>query len=125
MADDFEKAVLISFNCGGADAQLKVCSSSRQPPPPLLPRASEAAAPACRCLLTRARTATRIPTTQERAAGYIASIKQSPDCWRLAVERFGSTQYPEVKFWCLQTLHEVGGWVMRQQHSAAVTAAAG
>lgn len=44
---------------------------------------------------------------QERAAAYVSGIKQSPDCWKLCVERFGSSMYPEIKFWCLQTLQEV------------------
>eukprot|EP00882_Tetradesmus_deserticola_P029784 GHRQ01033390.1.p1 GENE.GHRQ01033390.1~~GHRQ01033390.1.p1 ORF type:complete len:202 (+),score=53.51 GHRQ01033390.1:676-1281(+) len=52
-------------------------------------------------------TLSAAPLLQERAAAYIASIKQSADCWKLCCERFPSTLYPEVKFWCLQTLHEV------------------
>lgn len=48
-------------------------------------------------------------TIQARAAEYIAGIKQSPECWKLCVERFGSSGYPEVRFWCLQTLQEVSG----------------
>eukprot|EP00878_Enallax_costatus_P021623 GHUV01022908.1.p1 GENE.GHUV01022908.1~~GHUV01022908.1.p1 ORF type:complete len:615 (+),score=214.70 GHUV01022908.1:523-2367(+) len=47
------------------------------------------------------------PQLKERAAAYIANIKQSTECWKLCVERYPSTLYPEVKFWCLQTLHEV------------------
>ncbi|WIA12173.1 hypothetical protein OEZ85_012245 [Tetradesmus obliquus] len=47
------------------------------------------------------------PQLKEQAAAYIASIKQSSDCWKLCCERFPATLYPEVKFWCLQTLHEV------------------
>ena len=45
--------------------------------------------------------------TQERAAAYLDGLKQSSDCWRLCVERFSPSGYGEVKFWCLQTLHEV------------------
>lgn len=67
MADDFEKAVLITFNYGGSID----------------------------------------PALKERAAAYVAGIKQSSDCWKLCVERFGASMYPEVKFWCLQTLQEV------------------
>ncbi|GFH22223.1 tRNA exportin, partial [Haematococcus lacustris] len=65
--DDFERAVLISFNFSGTvDAALK-----------------------------------------ERADAFIRDIKQNPEVWRLCIERFSVTGYPEVKFWCLQTLHEV------------------
>jgi exportin-T len=42
-----------------------------------------------------------------QADAYVANLKKSPDCWRLCVERFSVTGYPEVKFWVLQTLHEV------------------
>ncbi|KAJ9528951.1 hypothetical protein QJQ45_000515 [Haematococcus lacustris] len=64
--DDFERAVLISFNFSGTvDAALK-----------------------------------------ERADAFIRDIKQNPEVWRLCIERFSVTGYPEVKFWCLQTLHE-------------------
>jgi hypothetical protein len=44
---------------------------------------------------------------QDRAAEYIAGIKASPEVWKLCCERFGASQYAEVRFWCLQTLHEV------------------
>mmetsp|Transcript_5354 Transcript_5354/g.11718 ORF Transcript_5354/g.11718 Transcript_5354/m.11718 type:complete len:1077 (-) Transcript_5354:655-3885(-) len=65
--DDWERAVLITFNFTGAvDAALK-----------------------------------------ERAAQFVDSIKKSPECWKLCIERFSGTPYPEVKFWCLQTLHEI------------------
>lgn len=47
---------------------------------------------------------------QEQAAAFIAGIKKNPECWKLCVERFSISPYPEVKFWCLQTLHEVGAW---------------
>jgi len=45
--------------------------------------------------------------TQERATAYLNQLKGSPEGWKFCVERFSSTPYPEVKFWCLQTLHEV------------------
>lgn len=48
-----------------------------------------------------------IVRVQERAQTYCASIKASPDSWRLCAERFTTTAYVEVKFWCLQALHEV------------------
>jgi len=67
MADDTEKAILISFDYGGAID----------------------------------------PALKERANAYISSIKQSPICWKVCVERFSASNYVEVKFWCLQTLHEV------------------
>jgi len=44
---------------------------------------------------------------QERTQAYCAEIKASPDCWRLCADRFAATSYVEVKFWCLQALHEV------------------
>ena len=44
---------------------------------------------------------------QERAQAYCAGVKTSPDCWRLCADRFAATAYVEVKFWCLQALHEV------------------
>jgi hypothetical protein len=44
---------------------------------------------------------------QARASSFVNDIKQSPDVWGLCVERFSVTAYSEVKFWCLQTLHEV------------------
>jgi hypothetical protein len=71
---------------------------------------------------------------QERAAEYVAGIKQSSDCWKLCVERFGSSMYPEVKFWCLQTLEEVsrcltdGSVAVQQQcsmHPTCMSAVAG
>lgn len=46
-------------------------------------------------------------------------IKQSPDVWGLCVERFSITAYAEVKFWCLQTLHEVRGTQPLQAHAAS------
>lgn len=92
MADDFEKAVLISFNYGGnIDPQLKVCIDFIASP----------------AVLEASSNVTSVFFSQERAAAYIASIKQSAECWKLCVERFSSTPYSEVKFWCLQTLHEV------------------
>lgn len=66
---------------------------------------------------------------QDRAAEYVAGIKQSRDCWKLCVERFGATMYPEVKFWCLQTLQEVStdnihasACMMQASAAASVTA---
>lgn len=47
-------------------------------------------------------------TVQDRAAEFVNQIKSNPDVWRLCTERFSVTAYSEVKFWCLQTLHEVG-----------------
>lgn len=49
------------------------------------------------------------PNTQERANAFIAEVKRTPDVWRLCLERFSVSAFPEVKFWCLQTLHEVRG----------------
>ena len=51
---------------------------------------------------------------QERTQAYCAEVKASPDCWRLCADRFAATGYVEVKFWCLQALHEV----LAEQHPA-------
>ena len=48
-----------------------------------------------------------IAHAQARATAFVADIKANPEVWRLCCERFPSTQYSEVRFWCLQTLHEV------------------
>lgn len=45
--------------------------------------------------------------SQDQAGSFLVEVKASPDVWRLCTERFSVTQYPEVKFWCLQTLNEV------------------
>ncbi len=67
MADDFERALLITFDYrGGVDAALK-----------------------------------------ERATAFVNDVKKNPDAWRLCCERFSTSAYTEIKFWCLQTLLEV------------------
>lgn len=67
MADDFERALVITFDYTSAvDAQLKA-----------------------------------------RAVSFIAEVKKNPDVWRLAIERFNISTHLEIRFWCLQTLHEV------------------
>lgn len=45
---------------------------------------------------------------------FLDNAKAQPAVWRLCVERFSSCGYAEVKFWCLQTLHEA----VRTQHAA-------
>lgn len=66
MADDFERAILFSFDqSGSVDAGLR-----------------------------------------GQAQSYLQSIKQSPECWQLCLSHFGSSGYVEVRFWCLQALHE-------------------
>ncbi|KAF5841975.1 armadillo-type protein [Dunaliella salina] len=80
MSDDFERAVLISFNFTPGEQELKA-----------------------------------------RANSFISEIRQSPEVWGLCVERFSVTAYPEVKFWCLQTLHEV----IRTSYAALADAAKG
>ncbi|KAG2493435.1 hypothetical protein HYH03_008254 [Edaphochlamys debaryana] len=47
------------------------------------------------------------PQLKEQATAYVNNIKRSPECGRLCVERFSASPYAEVKFWCLQTLHEL------------------
>ena len=49
-----------------------------------------------------------LPNEQARATAFCDEVKQSPSCLQLCLTRFGSSPYIEVKFWCLQTLHEVG-----------------
>ncbi|KAL0051899.1 hypothetical protein WJX82_004175 [Trebouxia sp. C0006] len=67
MADDFERAVLFSFDqTGNVDAALK-----------------------------------------DRAVAYCNQTKAQPLSWQLCLEKYSSTAYMEVRFWCLQTLHEV------------------
>ena len=44
---------------------------------------------------------------QARASDFIKDVKANPLVWRLALERFSTSGYLEIKFWCLQTLHEV------------------
>lgn len=110
--DDFEKAVLVTFNfTGGVDPSLKVGSRIR-----LCQQLSE-----CTCtetLLAKARSPysstmplieTQLHTPdgmQAQAEAYLNDLKKSGP-WRLCLERFSPSSYQEVKFWCLQTLHEV------------------
>ncbi|CAL8470725.1 g10267 [Coccomyxa elongata] len=42
-----------------------------------------------------------------RALAYCDEVKASPSCLQLCLTRFASSPYIEVRFWCLQTLHEV------------------
>ena len=44
-----------------------------------------------------------------KAVSYCDKVIQNPACLALCIERYGSSSYMEVRFWCLQTLHEVGG----------------
>ena len=78
------------------------------PPPPPPPLARAVAADAHhRASPPPPRPALR-KHKQEQAEAYVASVAASPDCWRLCVERFACTPHLEVRFWCLQRLHEVG-----------------
>jgi exportin-T len=77
-------------------------------------RVSSGAAAAARttrcfvCLLaTRHTTQHNKHQQQEQATAYLNGLKQSPEGWRFCIDRFSATQHAEVKFWCLQTLHEV------------------
>ncbi|GFR43596.1 hypothetical protein Agub_g4693, partial [Astrephomene gubernaculifera] len=58
-------------------------------------------------LITFSFDGTYSPQLKEQAAAFTNNIKQTPECLRLCVERFSVTSYAEVKFWCLQTLHEL------------------
>ena len=44
---------------------------------------------------------------QEQARVYCDSLRTNPDIWQLCMQRFGSSGYAEVQFWCLQTLQQV------------------
>ena len=46
---------------------------------------------------------------------YCDSLRTNPDIWQLCMQRFGSSGYAEVQFWCLQTLQQVS-W-----HAASLT----
>ena len=48
-----------------------------------------------------------IMSAQARATSFLDEVKRSPSCLELCLTRFSSSPYIEVKFWCLQTLHEV------------------
>ena len=92
MADDFEKAILFSFDqTGNVDAALKVREG--------LFRAALnfIAAPAARTY----------HIVQERATAYCNDTKAQPQSWQLCLEKYTTTSYLEVRFWCLQTMHEV------------------
>jgi hypothetical protein len=43
---------------------------------------------------------------QAQAMAYLDNAKAVPTVWQLCVERFSGCAYAEVKFWCLQTLHD-------------------
>eukprot|EP00250_Pteridium_aquilinum_P019445 c24434_g1_i1 orf=571-3564(+) len=65
--DDFEKAIIISFDqSGGVDAQLRA-----------------------------------------QAMAFCQGAKQSPTILQVCLDKFRSTQFAEVQFWCLQTLEEL------------------
>jgi hypothetical protein len=82
MADDFEKAILFSFDqTGSVDAALRA-----------------------------------------QALALLQSVKQSPGCWELCLERFASSSYVEVKFWCLQSLEELIRTSYAQLHVQASAA---
>eukprot|EP00884_Botryococcus_braunii_P015515 jgi/Botrbrau1/2647/Bobra.0203s0001.1 len=42
-----------------------------------------------------------------RAAAYCEELKRSPEVWQICLNRFCTSQYTEVRFWCLQTLHQL------------------
>ena len=44
---------------------------------------------------------------QDRAVAYLNETKAQPQCWQICLERYAATAYIEVRFWCLQALHEV------------------
>ena len=79
MSDDFEKAVLFSFDqTGRVDGGIKA-----------------------------------------QAQSYLQAARASPDCWQLCLQRFESSQYLEVRFWCAQTLTQLARHSYRQLPEAA------
>lgn len=44
---------------------------------------------------------------QERAVTFLTETKAQPQCWQICLQKYATTSYIEVRFWCLQTLHEV------------------
>ena len=102
MADDFERALLITFDYTSAvDAQLKVGL--------MIPIAACEACVAnglvhdASASLWRGRRA-HSPCAhryfpQARAASFIADVKKNPDVWRLAIERFSTSTHLEIRFW--------------------------
>ena len=79
MSDDFEKAVLFSFDqTGRVDGGIKA-----------------------------------------QAQSYLQAARASPDCWQLCLQRFESSQYLEVRFWCAQTLTQLARHSYRQLPDAA------
>ncbi|XP_019053873.1 PREDICTED: exportin-T isoform X2 [Nelumbo nucifera] len=65
--DDFEKAILISFDESG----------------------------------------TIDPVLKSQAVAYCQQVRETPSICRLCIERLICTNFVQVRFWCLQTLHEV------------------
>ncbi len=91
MADDFERAVLFSFDqTGNVDAALKVRRA--------LLMSSQLFRSSINCAYVM---------IQDRAVAYCNQTKAQPLSWQLCLEKYSSTAYMEVRFWCLQTLHEV------------------
>ena len=90
-ADDFERAVLFSFDqTGNVDAALKVRRA--------LLMSSQ---------LFRSSIDCAHVMKQDRAVAYCNQTKAQSLSWQLCLEKYSSTAYMEVRFWCLQTLHEV------------------
>ena len=50
----------------------------------------------------------RAVSQQRQAAAYCGDFKASPGCLEVCLRRLPSSPYIEVRFWCLQTVHEVG-----------------
>ena len=44
---------------------------------------------------------------KQQAQSYLAGVKGSPQGWEMCLSRFDGSAYVEVKFWCIQTLHEL------------------
>lgn len=57
---------------------------------------------------------------QARAAAYCEEVRCSAECWRLCLQRFSASSFVEVRFWCLQTLHEVRPLGPTLLHTAVV-----
>ena len=120
MADEIEKAIIYAFDQSGAvapelreralaylqdlqvrsprsllDGPLSPTHDSSVYPNHRRPAERDALLPRRRCLnlLNKALYRSRVVTPQAQ-----------PDAWKACAERYQATGYPEVRFWCLQTL---------------------
>ncbi|CAG9460416.1 unnamed protein product [Pedinophyceae sp. YPF-701] len=43
---------------------------------------------------------------KDQAETFLSNVRENPQCLELCCERYSTTDYPEVQFWCARTLHE-------------------